>query len=1271
MSGLNFKNSVAAMGNLSMQPIQPAAKIAAAINVIQLSSTGPKITNIPLKDIIQVQKSTTMIPLISLNLKSPVIIPILPVSKRHIQFLAQPDLRLANKLAQPSPAATPFEQLTGVSNVRPEIVLATNFRPMFDEGANKSQRSGETISDSYVTGMTEFGEFIDTQIQLNQLKHEAISRLVKDLKNDQTFKAQLNQKEGDFTFHLTNLLMHSGYLRDIITQLEQLKLVFNLRHETFSVDFKQLINTMFSSAQTSLISTLDSKSSVQTDFNFSSVLAELGFNRNNISSFSNTKIFLQTLYELNNSCKGYTNNLLGINPLEQSNDSDPAFINHHTIKNFNFQISNILTVPFSSLMSLQQKDVLTTVNNIKTSFDTMFSNVHLPNDESKISFLFQYMSKEFNFSSALNNPQFKTFMNNEYGYPISDQFSNEQMFDVITGYIGDKITDRVNVLSDNSLSNTAQIAVGNVAILPFETDYILYENATFTPGSVYLIDNLINFQNAAKPGYNTGNLDAFTKSSRAQIGRISQLCRYLNLIPDLRFNQEVQSFSTIVGHSTKFFDSVLYGFIDNSTNAPKKNMVSDVIAIFNKAQNDSYLKSLLFTYVFSRTFGVGNSKSVQVLDTLIPEIGRQIGHTVSQDTRKISVIIPVKNRSASATKASVIPAEGLEHSLRSTNDFLSMFFSQFKAIFNVFKTGNVGINGEVTRYSHTQDTVLLMIIFEALLGVVNKYVKTSFVGQFLTKSKASTGKTFLSTKTSLVNNSISIQLVRKKLQFEHDIMIKLLFVLLSSLQTIVDSSSNVVSTLSDDAHTNHLLEILDIVGDQKLLTMIMNEQQINLIESTVGDIVSKAVAPASLTGIAGTDEEDVQLELGNQKDDTTILDDSLISQSVRHTMFSYFAGDKFTSKSARNIRLLTVGVPSGFSANLRQLIKIDKLSPKSYEPKQTDVIKINVYKVDVEHQDIIFKPQSFIFELNRYVSRNSQNYKKMPVQGTLNDILSSVPTQDFSYVDGKLQNRAGCLGDPNFSLTTSPEYDFLTQQQKFDLLHNHVASYMFELYIRNLTGMQISEYDFPVDKTSISNVNGSPFVSSGMLDLRMRKAFPGANVKNVIQVEDLGVFAPGVPPPPPPPMPTPNSTQIVTSQNETIHFDTIGASSGKTAQIIHNTATMIHYFRTTRTQYVDNTNESRRIFMPKIFERIFNIAVDPNDFEVDTTETLRSASGKEAFNKLLKQGRIVSPASSLSAYQSSVHPREVYKLVTRDKDEGDLVFEKYFVNFETVLNTEV
>jgi hypothetical protein len=105
----------------------------------------------------------------------------------------------------------------------------------------------------------------------------------------------------------------------------------------------------------------------------------------------------------------------------------------------------------------------------------------------------------------------------------------------------------------------------------------------------------------------------------------------------------------------------------------------------------------------------------------------------------------------------------------------------------------------------------------------------------------------------------------------------------------------------------------------------------------------------------------------------------------------------------------------------------------------------------------------------------------------------------------------------------------------------------------------------------------------------------------------------------------------------------------------------------TRTLYSDGLLEARKLMKPKMFDRVFNIFVDPDDFEIDQQETIKTESGRDMLEALFSSGKILEIQGQSIVRATDVNVLSKYKLVDKNPNQNEAVFEKYFITLETVL----
>ena len=87
------------------------------------------------------------------------------------------------------------------------------------------------------------------------------------------------------------------------------------------------------------------------------------------------------------------------------------------------------------------------------------------------------------------------------------------------------------------------------------------------------------------------------------------------------------------------------------------------------------------------------------------------------------------------------------------------------------------------------------------------------------------------------------------------------------------------------------------------------------------------------------------------------------------------------------------------------------------------------------------------------------------------------------------------------------------------------------------------------------------------------------------------------------------------------------------------------------------------MLQPKQFDRVFNVVIDPDDFEIDVVETKKVALGAQALDSLVQQGELIAIDSSTPEKQG--FETTAMKYSSRQKTANDVTFEKYIVSVES------
>jgi len=284
------------------------------------------------------------------------------------------------------------------------------------------------------------------------------------------------------------------------------------------------------------------------------------------------------------------------------------------------------------------------------------------------------------------------------------------------------------------------------------------------------------------------------------------------------------------------------------------------------------------------------------------------------------------------------------------------------------------------------------------------------------------------------------------------------------------------------------------------------------------------------------------------------------------------------SIDGNQIKILSVGVPPGLSSLLKEKVILSAGTSLDSEQKETDVIEIFVYKQDLEYENIQFVPQSYLFELSRFTSKDFNTATELefgsgfgpPTTLSLDSIMKDIQTYDYSNGAKIIPPRGAPASfapppDPTITEFPAEAYDnTLSKTQREKIRKNHIISHFMALYVRMLTGIDLRE---------------SNFLISGN-----RRAYRPSDPA----LDEL--------------------------------FNLIGDSE--------EMQVWARLFGT-KTLLTTGLDEARQMLTPKRFERIFNIPIRPDDFVIDVEATKATPGGEQQLSLLEEKGLLMGNDSTV------------------------------------------
>lgn len=1041
--------------------------------------------------------------------------------------------------------ATPLEELTSVSEIRPEILMLSKFNPLY---VNENQK-------------TEQGELFDVFVESLRQIDAKTSAFLSGL-NEET----INQKSE-------NLKKEISYVRNNLNNLSSIIKFINTAKTTHLDLFRQnyefsptlFVNKNFSSGtrvtKDSLIpfaKKLDQKLSLEKSL-------EIVYDQKNVAkNFSGTKLWMVAINELKELVRSHSLPILNIK-LENSNTISPLG------QSINFYPS------LSSDKRLSITDFISDPNpnpQLKR-FEILALQTHGLDDDKLIALSFYLSIKELSHRTCLTlkkidqTPDSRSqLLNSLFGiYP-----TGQIVFDRNQSYSGTKLSDISYFRDVNNSSKT---------VLTFEKTDVPYNTLI---GEDYFFGNedsentLINFlnvnklddfktvlENLDKTFFNfMANIALFPCAENENVGNV-----LLEINPSLdlnSFNIDLLSYDP-----STFFKKVINQFIDESgnfiagTKIKQKNSKvfdeNDLIAIMARSGADDpvgfKLRDSLYNYIYSISLASDQEVIKQSTDSIVS-----------------SLISLLKTNIPTFVQGGMTPGD-IE--LRECNLAGNLFQTQ-TSIYNVVtssrKSGILKKLSDILAIFKLNNLGFLCpLIFNSLCKLIStvsnvKIVSLEYIHQ-VTHFKLFTcfKNPELVTSTNLAKKKNISSIIDQEINR----YLSLSFSVLNSIDVLRSNFQSSINQIKQ--FDSNILQIFlrYLNNDTKKLNLLLREPQLIIALSYVEDLYKSFQKPPT------QNQTSSNLFIKN-------YEGLSYSTKVVNALNEFFKFSEFRQDEGYNKQIISVGIPQGL---LKKLFYKSRLASKNINAsKHNDIFKVLVYKVDLLNDDIVYFPKSFLFEASRFPVRVNSLIKDIQ-PGILDTIYNSFPTRNYSlFSDPNLvkvgQNEQ--WGDESNSF--GDEYVFLSQNQKNEILKNHIQSFLLENYLQIMSGLKVNDSSFTV--------------SSAEEIEQLNKSLINSDV--VLQVENNNPIFAGL------------SQSFISGLFPKNIFDISIALS------LPNSSAYVSKF-----------------LQPKKFDRIYNIIFDP-EFQVDYVATKGAKLGIDTdikLEKLVTQGILKKPINNQNVYFDS------------------------------------
>lgn len=1175
------------------------------------------------------------------------------------------------------------EQRMGVARLRPEIITLTSFLPLFDSTklrASVTQFMHQVERGGIDPTMTDAGRFVETQIAMRSLRQANGTHLIRSLRNRFThLDHEFRIRSSEFENSLTELKETMTFLYQFIKGLDILRSSLDLRNDLHNVDVIEQTRSFIGSHTKIRLTTqshplLDqSQRFIPPVYTVSDVLVRLGYNESSVKNvFTSTKMWLQLMEEMKDILTFHSLEFIDAEPVRQRADNSPSSITDFSLQRFYLKKQPVNIVNLDTISTMRSDDLTVTYmsNVIDAGYRSLYDNINFKTEEARFGAIINLLSKEFRYSTGLGKQEVQRLLADTYGFTPA-QTGNVNVFNAVIGRAGTSIDDIPSTPSDTLTSIGQRRISDGVSVLPLESKYIDTDDASLTPGGVYYVDSVLDTNGQS---FNTQRLDAATKLFETAHMRFGTFINEMNVLGyrDLDVTDaENSKFASILGSPKDLAETFLRYLVNVNNGDTLPSLVNDnLAAVYAEAAKNDKLKSILFLFCItrmSRSYFVNvpaMNSSVDFDNTpLADELARRALSVISN-----GFIGQPKHNKKDITYTSMM-SDAVRTSLKNgtaltvaIETIMSQIVTEFKATAQV---------GDTTRYGGYLDTIIAMTVFDLLISMIAKYSNQRIVS-ITPVTSLNDSYLFTMSRTTINHRNSSRDLITR-LEREASLVQQVTFCAMNTMRKLGGAFRNHSNTLKSQVAIERLQMVASKINDPELLKLVLSEQQIMLLASTVTDLYTRVSK--------NHDKNDV----------TKSLDDSAIGEQLQNALLGLLSSPAYTSSRGFNKKVLTVGIPLGFTNLLKQRISLSNLKKSSFVDKQNDFVVISVYRVDMLNSDVVYKPKRFTFEMSRFPVRDQQTYLDLPERPTLGQIINSIPTRDLGNGLDSMQPAYGNAGGETTnrglkSAFDDESYSFLTDQQKNDIITNHVVSYLFEVYVRLMTGTSLADYDFHlagpprllepefmktliehrinqiVDSTSDVPVSNQPrggiLFSATASERQREESYPSQQSPTSLEQQ--------------------KSIGTVTSNLSSL-------SHRKIAGALHEMG-VISSLAHVVTPLSDGASLSTALLEPKQFDRVFNIVIDPDEFEIDYDHSVRTPHGKRVIEQLIMNGDAL-PLSEIeqsavinrgmsSNIQSLTNQRFVQSRVTdnqttfrmreRDLSEGDMAFDKFFVTIETL-----
>lgn len=1085
----------------------------------------------------------------------------------------------------------------GVTQGRPEILSVVDFEPIFMQNA---------------IDRTDAGTMLDAQFTMRALRKEKILKFREQLLATPATATLLDELRASLIENTTSIVAHAATLVEINARLINMQRALNMHSTTSAAAIKKAAKLYRSSTGTSF-----------DVFTPKALLVDvLGFHPNAVDEFMSTKILLQLLSAFKGLLNNYSTKLFDTKFNDDLFGDDDSLIDiiPPNYQN-NFQFSNSVIKNADGPLNILEWD----------HYQALLGAV--PDDLfSKVTLFLHTVARELKVSAGITRTDVLPIAQAKTGGDFS------KIFDVIVGEIGSNVFTHI----PNATNLAGLVKINNPTIdgdiLPFESHEIIYQHDTFVPAKAFI--DIATTYDGTK--FNTEPLQEFVNQYDTATSLMTSMIEKLLFLFDKSTMLDLLSAKDqLIAMLTPIAETVAVlkgGVVGSAPVWP----AGDHLLLIKAAASDPQIRYNLFrAFIYHATNSV-----VMVQGSFWAHLANSIE---LPDFNKVKGLLIAGLRGYAHLQAA-IPLEGsidwgtsrtweqIESSI--DNMFISSFGKKMPlnhiriAIETVFYAAqslankSLIIDQDTTIFNGMHLSMIAYMIFDVFISLVDAFSVVRFSQQDINAE-------YIHVRAAnMLNDAAAAYLKVIPTDGDGDAQGQAItdaFVAVNGGTLLKGQDEIAYRKIVLQQHLNRLREEEKIARTFVALFKAIGTNLIKAKDKIVDAFdLTNAESKAKLAFLTDTIEAQTQISLFDHPQIALIIE--LVERAAKQIgsadfpvafigQFDYNkrhlnvinAFMRTQQMLDKNVRLLTVGIPGGtMSGMLSQQIDVTSADEFNAPTKLPRPVIIHVYAKNLEYPALVFKPQQFPFDVDRFVQFDD-------IDGAFDD---ENITMDFAVKNIVQHVRAGSstVKSSEGRGYQSLDYSGKAHAVGKHIVSNHLKSELLGHYIKLLSGVSMSESDFPTNSNIVTEQHSTESLAKVLLlidrylsdiageqlnldDLKLTNA---TIASLLTELESTNAIVAKTGAPINVKLPAASSTQLVNLTEGIVNFlDTFSADS------FLNDGSML----------------ADRILAPKLFERIFHVAVNPHEFVIDEDKTAATDAGKKFLDMMTNTLLVGEPGS--------------------------------------------